>query len=175
MDDDTIEATGDLFTQVRTKRGYESIAQQIRDAIAAGKLNVGDRLPAERDMAELFGVSRQSVREAIRALESAGLIEIKLGVRGGALVRGGDPSTVTRAMTDSSPVRVTWAWSTPWPLIVPARTGSSTRRGTGRGSPVSDDWSTSLSPKVTVASAGILSPGRTRMVSPGARSASGSR
>jgi GntR family transcriptional regulator, transcriptional repressor for pyruvate dehydrogenase complex len=89
-----------VFTPVRTKRGYEYIVEQIREAITSGRFRPGDRLPAERVMAETFGVSRQGVREAVRGLESTGLVEIRLGVQGGAYVRSGDPGTVTRAMTD---------------------------------------------------------------------------
>lgn len=51
-------------------------------------------------MAEDFGVSRQGVREAVRNLESSGLVEIRVGVQGGAFVRSGDPTTVTRALSD---------------------------------------------------------------------------
>lgn len=90
----------DAFTQIRTKRGYEYIAEQIREAITSGRYKPGDRLPSERDMAQIFGVSRQGVREAVRGLESTGLLEIRLGVLGGVFVRNGDPGTVTRAMAD---------------------------------------------------------------------------
>jgi len=96
----TAQRGADGFTQVRTKRGYEYIYEQIREAIVAGRFRPGDRLPAEREMAQIFGVSRQGVREAIRGLESTGLVEIRLGVLGGAFVCEGDPSTVTRAMSD---------------------------------------------------------------------------
>lgn len=88
------------FTQVRAKRGYEYIYEQIREAITSGRFKPGDRLPAEREMAQIFGVSRQGVREALRGLESTGLVEIRLGVFGGVYVCNGDPSNVTRAMTD---------------------------------------------------------------------------
>lgn len=88
------------FVQVHTKRGYEYIAMQIREAIMLGKLRAGDRLPAEREMADIFGVSRQGVREAIRSLESVGLIQTRVGVHGGAFVLEGDVDTVTRAISD---------------------------------------------------------------------------
>ncbi|KAA9164426.1 FadR family transcriptional regulator [Amycolatopsis acidicola] len=89
-----------LFTKVRTRRGFEYIYDQIRDAVADGRLRPGDRLPAERDMAEIFGVSRQGVREAIRGLETTGLIESRPGVTGGAYIREGDPQMVSRALGD---------------------------------------------------------------------------
>jgi GntR family transcriptional regulator, transcriptional repressor for pyruvate dehydrogenase complex len=88
------------FSRVRTRRGFEYIYDQIRDAIAGGRFRPGDRLPAERDMAQIFGVSRQGVREAIRGLETTGLVETRPGVTGGVYVRPGDPQFVSRAMSD---------------------------------------------------------------------------
>ena len=70
---------------VRSTRIYEEIVRQIRMLIADGHLKSGDRLPPERDLAERFRVSRTSVREAMRALESRGLIGIRPGE--GAFVR----------------------------------------------------------------------------------------
>lgn len=70
---------------VRSTRIYEEIVRQIRVLIADGHLKSGDRLPPERDLAERFRVSRTSVREAMRALESRGLIGIRPGE--GAFVR----------------------------------------------------------------------------------------
>jgi GntR family transcriptional regulator, transcriptional repressor for pyruvate dehydrogenase complex len=64
---------------INSPRIYEEIVRQIRTLISEGKLKSGDRLPPERDLAERFRVSRASVREALRALESMGLIEIRLG------------------------------------------------------------------------------------------------
>ncbi|HVV09289.1 FadR/GntR family transcriptional regulator [Amycolatopsis sp.] len=89
-----------LFTKVRTRRGFEYIYDQIRNAVADGRLRPGDRLPAEREMAEIFGVSRQGVREAIRGLETTGLVESRPGVTGGAYIREGDPQVVSRALGD---------------------------------------------------------------------------
>lgn len=89
-----------MFTKVRTRRGFEFIYDQIRDAVADGRLRPGDRLPAERDMAEIFGVSRHGVREAIRGLETTGLVESRPGVTGGAFIRNGDPRVVSRALGD---------------------------------------------------------------------------
>ena len=70
---------------IKSARIYEEIVRQVKQLIAAGKLKSGDRLPPERDLAEKFVVSRTSVREALRALESRGLIEIRAG--DGAFVR----------------------------------------------------------------------------------------
>jgi GntR family transcriptional repressor for pyruvate dehydrogenase complex len=59
---------------VKKKRLYEDIVGQIKNLIKKGKLKSGDRLPPERELAEIFQVSRNSVREAIRALEEKQLI-----------------------------------------------------------------------------------------------------
>ena len=64
---------------IKSTRIYEEIVRQVKAMIADGKLKGGDRLPPERDLAEKFVVSRTSVREALRALESLGLVEIRPG------------------------------------------------------------------------------------------------
>jgi GntR family transcriptional repressor for pyruvate dehydrogenase complex len=71
---------------IKSTRIYEEIVRQVKQMIAEGRLKSGDRLPPERDLAEKFVVSRTSVREALRALESLGLIEIRAGE--GTFVRG---------------------------------------------------------------------------------------
>jgi GntR family transcriptional regulator, transcriptional repressor for pyruvate dehydrogenase complex len=70
---------------VKSVRIYEDIVRQVRALIADGQLKSGDRLPPERDLAQRFRVSRTSVREALRSLQSRGLIEIRAGE--GAFVR----------------------------------------------------------------------------------------
>jgi GntR family transcriptional repressor for pyruvate dehydrogenase complex len=64
---------------IKSTRIYEEIVRQVKQMIAEGRLKSGDRLPPERDLAEKFVVSRTSVREALRALESLGLIESRPG------------------------------------------------------------------------------------------------
>ncbi|MBI4637989.1 MAG: FadR family transcriptional regulator [Candidatus Rokubacteria bacterium] len=64
---------------IKSTRIYEEIVRQIKAMIAEGRLKSGDRLPPERDLADKFVVSRTSVREALRALESLGLLEIRPG------------------------------------------------------------------------------------------------
>ena len=70
---------------VKSTRIYEEIVRQVKQLIAEGKLRSGDQLPPERDLAEKFMVSRTSVREALRALQSRGLIDIRAGE--GAFIR----------------------------------------------------------------------------------------
>jgi GntR family transcriptional regulator, transcriptional repressor for pyruvate dehydrogenase complex len=64
---------------VETKRLYRQIADQLRTLISRGEYEVGTRLPAERELAAKFGVSRPSVREALIALEVEGLVEVRPG------------------------------------------------------------------------------------------------
>ncbi|HEX2439377.1 MAG TPA: FadR/GntR family transcriptional regulator [Methylomirabilota bacterium] len=64
---------------IKSTRIYEEIVRRVKAMIAEGRLKGGDRLPPERDLAEKFVVSRTSVREALRALESLGLVEIRPG------------------------------------------------------------------------------------------------
>jgi GntR family transcriptional repressor for pyruvate dehydrogenase complex len=64
---------------IKSTRIYEEIVRQVKQMIAEGRLKSGDQLPPERDLAEKFVVSRTSVREALRALESLGLIEVRPG------------------------------------------------------------------------------------------------
>ncbi len=79
-------AQAGLFDKVSVGRISETIVDQIRQLMRQGHLRPGDRLPAERDLCERFGVSRVTVREALRMLESSGLVEIRVGARGGAFV-----------------------------------------------------------------------------------------
>lgn len=76
----------DLFSPVSVGRVSQVIVEQVRLLIRNGKLKPGDRLPSERELCERFGVSRVTVREALRVLEAGGLIEIRVGAKGGGFV-----------------------------------------------------------------------------------------
>ena len=76
-----------MFTKVRVGRVSEEVVKQVQEAIFSGELKPGDRLPPERELAGQFGLSRMSVRDALRTLESSGLIKIKVGSSGGAFIR----------------------------------------------------------------------------------------
>ncbi len=67
------------FTAVRKTRVFEDVARQIQGLIVDGALKPGQLLPPERQLAEQFGVSRTSVRDAIRALELTGLVVARHG------------------------------------------------------------------------------------------------
>ncbi len=64
-----------MYKVVQTSRLYEQIVQQIEESILKGTLKEGDQLPAERELAQQFGVSRTAVREAIKALHEKGFVD----------------------------------------------------------------------------------------------------
>lgn len=68
-----------MYRAVKTSRLYEQIVQQVEESILSGQLKSGDQLPAERDLAQRFGVSRTAVREAVKALREKGLVEAYSG------------------------------------------------------------------------------------------------
>jgi GntR family transcriptional regulator, transcriptional repressor for pyruvate dehydrogenase complex len=68
-----------VYKLIRTSRLYEQIVQQIEESILKGSLKAGDQLPAERELAIRFGVSRTAVREAVKALREKGLVEAYSG------------------------------------------------------------------------------------------------
>ena len=75
------------------------IAKRVQTAITEGKLQAGEKLPSERDMAKQLRVSRVSVREAYRSLAEIGLIEVKRGAEGGAFITDLDHQPVTRSLS----------------------------------------------------------------------------
>ena len=75
-----------MFREAKQNRIFQDVVQQIQDAILKGRLKPGDKLPPEREMKEIFRSSRGTLREALRILEQKGLITIKTGVAGGAVV-----------------------------------------------------------------------------------------
>jgi GntR family transcriptional repressor for pyruvate dehydrogenase complex len=89
-----------MFQKLPVKRSFEGVVAQIRIQIGEGALREGDRLPAERELAVQFGVSRNTVREALRALENAGVVTLKKGVAGGAFIHSGSGDAVARALAD---------------------------------------------------------------------------
>lgn len=87
-----------MFKSAKTHRISHNIVQQIRDAILAGDLKPGDRLPSEKELADNFSVSKASLREAIRSLEALGLVEVRQGVSGGAFIREVDLETARNSL-----------------------------------------------------------------------------
>jgi DNA-binding FadR family transcriptional regulator len=91
---------GDLLSKVSVGRISEVIVDQIRLLIRTGQLTAGDRLPSERELCERFGVSRVTVREALRVLEATGLVDIRVGARGGAFVTAPSSRMVGEGLAD---------------------------------------------------------------------------
>jgi len=75
-----------LFKPLKTRRAFEEISAEIKRMMFSGALKPGDKLPSEIALAAQFGVSRQTVREALRRLESTGFILMQKGASGGPLV-----------------------------------------------------------------------------------------
>lgn len=78
---------GTVYKTIQSSRIYEQIVEQIEEAILTGRVKTGDQLPAERELAEQFGVSRTAVREAVKALREKGLVEAHPG-RGTFITNG---------------------------------------------------------------------------------------
>src|ERR1700691_2694984 len=89
-------ATKPMYRAVKTSRLYEQIVQQVEDAILKGQLKPGDQLPAERDLAHSFGVSRTAVREAVKTLREKGLVEAYSGR--GTFVTNGTSQAIRQSL-----------------------------------------------------------------------------
>lgn len=80
-------------------KAYQRLSEKIQDAIEKGGLKVGDKLPPERALAETFGVSRNSVREAIRTLSEQGILKSRHG--DGTYICGSDLAPLTAALLNA--------------------------------------------------------------------------
>lgn len=75
------------FSPIQIKRTFEEVSNKIKQLIFEGELKPGQKLPSETQLAEMFQVGRQSVREALRLLELSGFISIQRGVNGGPIIQ----------------------------------------------------------------------------------------
>lgn len=87
-----------MFKQATQNRIFQNVIYQVEEAILQGKLRVGDKLPPERELKEMFKTSRGTLREAFRVLEQKGLIKIRTGVNGGAIVQAVTPKQVSESL-----------------------------------------------------------------------------
>lgn len=78
-----------------TVPAYQNLASDLRDRIVAGELRPGDRLPVEPELSSRYGVSRSTVREALRLLTSQNLISTVRGVAGGSFVVAPRPEQIS--------------------------------------------------------------------------------
>jgi DNA-binding FadR family transcriptional regulator len=87
-----------MFQTAKQTKVFQDVVEQIQEAIFDGRLKTGDMLPAERELKEMFSISRGTLREALRVLEQKGLIEIKLGVGGGSVVKTVDTEQISESL-----------------------------------------------------------------------------
>lgn len=85
-----------MYKAVQTSRLYEQIVRQIEESVLKGSLKEGDQLPAERELAQQFGVSRTAVREAIKTLHEKGLVEALPGR--GTFVTNGTSNSMRQSL-----------------------------------------------------------------------------
>ena len=118
------------FQAVRRTKASREIVAQIREMVAGGHLKAGDRLPPERELSQLFGVGRSTLREAIRVLESLGLVDVRAGE--GTFLAEGDAATTQGNL----PTEIFSKWSTQLNLfelrtvLEPGLAGLAARRAT---------------------------------------------
>jgi len=89
-----------MFESARQSKTTDIIIEKIRTAILEGKLKPGDRLPPEKQLGEQFEVSKQTLRESMRALEHMGLIILKKGKDGGAFIVEVEKRVISRNLAN---------------------------------------------------------------------------
>ncbi|MBN1105250.1 MAG: FadR family transcriptional regulator [Deltaproteobacteria bacterium] len=89
-----------MFKKVREARIYENIVDQVLEAILRGDLKPEAKLPSENELVKIFGVSRVTVREAIRYLEQLGVLEVRQGSMGGAYIKQVDLGDIAGQMAN---------------------------------------------------------------------------
>lgn len=89
-----------IFEPVKKKRIAELVAERIKKTIFSGHFKPGDKLPSERDLALQMKVGRPVIRESLRIIESAGLIDMAPGVNGGIFVREPNSLVFVRSLSD---------------------------------------------------------------------------
>jgi GntR family transcriptional regulator, transcriptional repressor for pyruvate dehydrogenase complex len=122
------------FERIHQLRAHEYVAEQIRRHIALRLIKPGEALPAERELAVMFGVGRPTIQHALRLLEAAGLVEARRGRTGGTFITGHDqdsPATddlILRVMRERKELQDLLVYRR---LIEPAvaRLAATTRRG----------------------------------------------
>jgi DNA-binding FadR family transcriptional regulator len=87
-----------MFQAAKQTKVFQDVVEQIQEAILDGRLTAGQTLPAERELKEMFNISRGTLREALRVLEQKGLIEIRLGVGGGSVVKAVDTDQISESL-----------------------------------------------------------------------------
>ena len=91
-------AAGSLFRRRQNLKISDDIIQQIREIFISGQSNPGDRLGSEKELMDAFGVSKATLREALRVLEAMGVIEIRKGLMGGVFTAQVDMKTTLNSL-----------------------------------------------------------------------------
>lgn len=86
-----------MFQSIDSKKNYEKVIEQIQNLILNGTYKNGDKLPPERELTKKLGISRTSLREALKALEVLGLIETKQG--GGSYITNNIDSSILKSVS----------------------------------------------------------------------------
>ena len=93
------------FSPIKTKRVFEEVSAEIKKSIVRGAFKPGDRLPSEVELSRQFGVSRQTIREALRILELSGFITIQREAVGGAIIVDTILKSVSESLVDAIQMR----------------------------------------------------------------------
>jgi GntR family transcriptional repressor for pyruvate dehydrogenase complex len=89
------------FSPIQTKRTFEEVSNRIKEMIFEGVFKPDKKLPSEKQLADLFQVGRQSVREALRLLELSGFITIQRGIKGGPVIKNTMLNRITSIYLDA--------------------------------------------------------------------------
>lgn len=84
----------------RPARASDAVVRHIKQMVLQGRLRSGERLPPEKELARQYGLSRATIRDALRVLESEGFVHIRVGARGGVFVSVPGPSHVTESLAN---------------------------------------------------------------------------
>jgi DNA-binding FadR family transcriptional regulator len=87
-----------MFQTAKPTKVFQDVVAQIEEAILSGRIRTGQTLPSERELKDMFQISRGTLREALRVLEQKGLIEIRLGVGGGSVVKSVDGGQISESL-----------------------------------------------------------------------------
>ncbi len=96
-----MEDFGRVFEPVKNRRMFEEVSDKIKRLIFDGTLKPGQKLPPENEIARLFNVGRQSVREALRILELSGFITTRAGINGGPIIENTLASRMSELFLDA--------------------------------------------------------------------------
>jgi GntR family transcriptional regulator, transcriptional repressor for pyruvate dehydrogenase complex len=88
------------FKEIKRGRLSDSVLSQIKNSIIRGTYKPGDKLPSEKELMEIFNISRGSLREALRTLEESGFIVVKPGASGGAYVTSEGMKSLANRLCD---------------------------------------------------------------------------